>query len=150
MSQDELAKLVEAPLSTVKYLGNRPYSKSFAKKIWFNTGGIWFPAKKQWFFDLYLLGRDYAPGERFVPFTLDLFEEYRSIWTAPVENQQEHIVIMHAALDELFRCVSADRWMKLRLRYSSFVEDCCLEFGLGESADLWERACSRSPCRNEL
>jgi hypothetical protein len=138
ITQPELAKLVEAALPTLKWLGNRPMSTPLLEKIRFATGAIWDPEKKRWLFDRWVLTG--VEDVRFVPFTHDLFLAYRQILTSPPADPDRELVLMMAWLDQLFKRMPAEHWMQLQRRVGFFVEEACRDFGLGEPEDLFASA----------
>jgi hypothetical protein len=140
MTQPELAKLIGAALPTLKTLGHREMSAALLEKIRFATGAVWDENKKRWLFDRYLLAGAQETEERFVPFTYNLFQEYRRILTTPLDTHEEDLVLMHAWLDQLFRRVAPEHWMQLCQRYSFFIEERCRDFALGEAGDLFMAA----------
>jgi hypothetical protein len=149
MTQPALAHLINAPDSTMKALeagerGTRGLSPAILEKIRFATGAVWDTQKKRWLFDRFLLAGTVDPEDRFVPLTRNLFLEYRRIFAGPVANPEEDLVLMRAWLDELFKAVSAERWMALHQRYAFFIEECCRDFGLGDAGDLFMRAAAQS------
>jgi hypothetical protein len=138
ISQPALAELVDAALPTLKWLGNRPMSAPLLEKIRFATGAIWDPEKKRWLFDRWVLAG--AEDVRFVPFTHDLYLEYRQILTSQPADPARELVLMMAWLDQLLKRVPPDRRMQLGQRVSFFVEEACRDFGLGEPEDLFSTA----------
>jgi hypothetical protein len=140
ITQPALAELINAALPTLKCLGNRPMSAPLLKKIRFATGAIWDPAKKRWLFDNWLLSHAQDTGERFVPFTRELFEAYRQILTSPPADPARKLVLMMAWLDQLFKRTPPDRQMQLKQRVSFFVEKACRDLSKPGSSN--SRSCS--------
>ena len=148
ITQPELAKLIDAALPTLKWLGNRPMSSTLLEKIRFATGCVWDASKKRWLFDRSLLAGTQEAQERLVPATHDLVQEYRRILTRALDTHEEDLVSMRAWLDQLFRRVAPEHLMQLQQRYAFFIEECCRDFALGEPGDLFMAA--SKACRPTL
>ena len=119
VTQPELAKIIYVPLSTVQSIeaGRRDkqgFTGEMRLRIIQSTGAYWDAEKKQW---------GYGLRDDFVPFTFDLYCEFREIVTRRPAGHTKEVATHVRQIHELYDTVPDEHWHALWFQVDNFIHD---------------------------